>query len=171
MKALNTGGLAAVLLLACGLLHGAEDTAARRAPDGFSASMLLTSDADWRKQWNTPSSTVPQFARADSVRRGTPVWLLIFFANPQLNAAGGALVTCDIRFTRPDGKIALDRKEVSCFRGALGSNPRNVFLAAQNVEFVGDPGDPTGTWQVGVTVRDRVRGTGLPLFTTFTLRD
>ncbi|MET0290826.1 MAG: hypothetical protein ABW136_00585 [Steroidobacteraceae bacterium] len=168
---LTSLGLLMALWFPAFAASAADETASRRAPDGFAASMLLTSDADWRAKWNTPTSTTPEFTRVDSVKRGTPIWLLVFFANAKTDAAGAAQITCDIRFTRPDGKIALDQKDVSCLRGKLGSSPRNVFLAAQNIEFNGDAGDPTGTWQVGVTVRDRLRGTGLPLFTTFTLRD
>lgn len=149
----------------------AESTASRKAPSGFAGSVLITTDAEWRKKWGTPGDATPQVAQADVVSRGTKLWALVFFSAPQLDSAGRANVICDLKFVRPDGKTALDQKGIACFKGLLGGDPRKFYLSSQTIEFIGDPGDPTGTWRIQVILRDMNGRTELPLFTVFTLRE
>jgi hypothetical protein len=148
-----------------------ENTASRKAPSGFAGSVLITTDAEWRKKWGAPGDATPQVAQADVVSRGTKLWALVYFSAPQLDSAGRTNVICDLKFIRPDGKTALDQKGIACFKGLLGGDPRKVYLSSQTIEFVGDPGDPTGTWRIQVILRDMNGKTELPLFTVFTLRE
>lgn len=149
----------------------ADSTASRKAPNGFAGSLLISTDAEWRRKWGTPGDAVPQIAQADVVSRGTKLWTLVFFSSPQLDSAGRANVICDLKFVKPDGKTALDQKGIACFKGVLGGDPRKVYLSTQTIEFIGDPGDPTGTWRIQLILRDMNGRTELPLFTAFTLRE
>ena len=163
--------LAAVPLAGAKEAQAPANTASRRLPSGFAGSVLITTDADWRRKWGTPADVTPQFTQADVVARGTKLWALVFFSSPKLDIAGRANIVCDLRFVKPDGKTALDQKGIACFKGPLGGDPKRVYLSAQTIEFVGDPGDPTGTWRIQITLHDMNAGAELPLFTVFTLRE
>jgi len=146
------------------------NTETRKSAGGFAGSILVTPDQDWSKKWNTPGKVTPRFPEAGTIPRGKKVWVLIFFANPKLDADGNSHITCDLRFVKPDGSVSFDKKGMTCFKGRLGGDPHLVYLASP-AEFVGDPGDPQGTWRVAARVRDVKRGTELTLLTAFTLRN
>ena len=174
--------IAAVLLLLAGAALAQEvwkdeqgrpvpNTDSRKSLNGFGGWLLVTSDTDWRAKWETPSTNVPRFNEAHTVARGKQLFVLTFFANPQLDAAGNADISCDIRILRPNGTSSVDQKDAICFRGALIENPRNMYLCAVIIGFVGDPGDPAGEWPVRITLKDNVRHVSLPLETSFVLQD
>jgi hypothetical protein len=142
----------------------------RRAVDGFGGWVLVTSDANWQAKWETPSSTMPTFTVARDVARGKKVFALIFFANPQLDRAKQANVTCDIEMTRPDGSVSTRQSDQVCFSGALQGDPHDTYLSVPVIGFVGDPGDPAGTWRIRVTLKDNNRHVSVPLQTSFNLR-
>ncbi len=143
------------------------DTEARRTSRGFSGVLVVTPDADWREKLNVPSSTVPVFNEAHTLRRGEQLTVLTFFANPGLRQ-GAADVTCDIDITKPDGSAAEHRTDAPGFAGPV-PDPRLVTTSASVLEFVGESGDPPGRWQVRVTLHDNVRRVSLPLRTSFVL--
>jgi len=149
--------------------HATPDTDSRKSVSGFGGWVVVTSDADWQTKWETPSSTVPRFTEAKSVSRGNRVFVLTFFANPKLNSAGEANVTCDIDVTRPDGTTSTHQTDVVCFRGVLKTDPHYTYLAAPVIGFIGDPGDPAGVWVVQVTLKDNIRHVAVPLKTSFAL--
>jgi len=145
------------------------DTAAQKSVQGFGGWVLVTPDADWEEKWNTPAEATPHFSEAKTVGRGERVFVLIFFANPQLNRDGSADVTCDIDVTRPNGTSSIHQTDAVCFRGPLNSDPHHTYLSGPVIGFVGDPGDPLGEWLVRVTVKDNVRHVSVPLKTSFVL--
>ncbi len=61
------------------------ETDAMKSSGGFAASLLVTSDADWRAKWATPPETTPRFNEADEVHPGGELFLLTFLSNPQLD--------------------------------------------------------------------------------------
>lgn len=148
----------------------AADTDNRKSVDGFGGWVIVTSDADWQKKWETPADTTPDFTAAEQVPRGKQVFVLSFFANPQLDSKGKAEVRCDIDLLGPDGTVATHQKDVVCFQGSL-KDPRLAYLSGPVVAFRGDPGDPSGEWEVRVTLRDKVRNVSVSLKTSFTLVD
>jgi hypothetical protein len=83
--------------------HPIPNTESRQSERGFGGSVLVTSDADWREKWNTPAETVPEFKEAKSIPRGKHIFVLTFFANPQLSNESSADITCDINIVKPDG--------------------------------------------------------------------
>ena len=136
--------------------------------NGFSGWLMPTSDMDWRKKWETPSATTPQFTEARTVTVGQRISVLTLFSNPQLRR-GAADITCDLEIVRPNG-IADRHADVVCYRGPIHEDARHVFLSSQVVEFVGEKDDPKGRWIVRVTLRDNLRRVSLPLTTSFVLR-
>ncbi|HEY9106478.1 MAG TPA: hypothetical protein VIN58_07345 [Roseateles sp.] len=148
-----------------------QETEAMKSSAGFAGSVLVTLDEDWQAKWNTPPQTRPEFRRADVVPYGKKVFVLVFFSNAKLDAQGNANVRCDLQLIEPGGKVALEQKDVTCFAGRIAGSPYNLYLSAPVIGFSGDPGDPLGTWEVRVALRDVVRGVVLPLKTGFGLTE
>ncbi len=144
------------------------DTESRKSSSGFGAALIVTSDADWEKKWNTPAYEVPNLRTVSRLSRGDRAWILTLFANPQTDSEGGVDVTCDIRISRPNGKVT-DDKGVTAYKGPLKGAANSQFLADTVIAFVGEDSDPLGDWVVEVTVHDLNRNAVVPLKTTFTL--
>lgn len=146
------------------------DSESMKSANDFAGSVLVTTDEDWLKKWNTPPDTKPDFNKAGTVPYGKKVFVLIFFANPKLDARSHANVRCDLRISSPTGKADVDRKDETCYAGPIKGDPHNVYLSASVMAFSGDAGDPPGTWVVDVLLRDALRNIELPLRTTFELK-
>jgi hypothetical protein len=153
--------------------HGdfGPNTEARSAVAGFGGWLVVTSDSDWQMKWETSPSTVPRFTEAKTVARGTPIFILTFFANPQLTESKAADVTCDIDVVKPDGTSSIHQVDAVCFRSELKAAATNVYLSVPILNFVGDPNDPAGKWLVRVSLKDNIRYVSLPLRTSFILID
>ncbi len=145
------------------------DSASRQAKRGFSGALVITADRDWAMKWADPAQGAPAITDASEVRRGGQLAVLVFFANPKLDAARKADVRCDIRVLRPDGTISADQKNLVCYQGTALGDERHTYLSAPVVRFTAEPDDLAGAWTVNVTLRDSGRRVTLPLETTFTL--
>jgi len=140
------------------------------ATRGFDALLVITADADWQAKWNTPPEVQPRFTAADMVREGGKLTLLVFVSNMTLDAAGSTDILCDYVVTRPDGSRSLDAQDKPCLRQAVTGGTGNVYLTDNHIEFLAEPGDQRGTWQVAITVTDRVSGREVPLTGKFELK-
>ncbi|MNB81809.1 hypothetical protein D3C75_286060 [compost metagenome] len=145
-------------------------TDAMKSRDGFAASLLVTSDADWRAKWETPADTTPDFTEASEVQLGGELFVLTFLSNPQLGEDGAAKVHCDVRMLRPDGSTSADERDVPCFTARLPGPPTLLYMTNVQLKFVAEPGDPKGTWTAQVVVKDLLRGVSLPLQARFDVR-
>jgi hypothetical protein len=144
-----------------------RDTDARKSSDGFGGWVITTSDADWAAKWATPAEETPSFTTAESVRKGERVETLIFIVNPLRNEKGEVDVRCDIRVTRPNGTVSLEKRGLPCLNGPLLGDPRNLRLAVHTLPFTGEEGDPLGEWVIDIALRDAKRGTTLNLRGSF----
>jgi hypothetical protein len=170
----------ALALLACAAFASSEphswqqdgkpidDTESRRSIDGFGAALLVTSDADWEAKWNTPASETPRFKEVDKLKRGERAWILIFFANPRPDERAWVDVTCDIKITRPNGKVT-EHKKLKAMKAQIKGSPTNTFLAEPVIGFIGEDSDPLGDWIVEVVVQDLNRKVAVPVKTRFVL--
>lgn len=147
------------------------DTSARQSKRGFSGALVITADRDWSVAWATPGDGAAAIVQADQVVRGGELALLVFFANPRLDAMRRADVRCDILVLRPDGTVSADQKNLVCYQGPALGDERHTYLSAPVVKFVAEPGDQAGKWTVKVTLRDIRRRVMLPLESSFTLVD
>ncbi len=146
---------------------GATD---RPMPDSLGGWILVTTDADWQAKWETAADTTPRFTSAHDLARGQKAFILIFLANPALDASGQADVTCDIQLVRPNGSISLHQPDAACLSGHIESDTHLTYLSAPVIGFIGEPGDPAGTWTIKVTLKDNHRHIQMPLQTTFNLK-
>jgi len=141
------------------------DTEWRKSSRGFGAMLLNTSESDWYGKWHTPD--VPHLMHAEPVVKGGQIVTMIFIANPAPGPDGGVYVLCDLNVQRPDGTHAHGVDGQPCLWGILLGNPGDPHLARFAHTFIGEEGDPPGTWKVIVTVRDEVRDVTLELRTSF----
>ena len=147
------------------------DSASHQTKRGFSGAVLITADRDWSAKWYAPSDGVPAVTPAAEVSRGGQLAILVFFANPKLDAARRADVRCDIEVLRPDGSVSAHQKNLVCYQGPALGDERHTYLAAPVVKFLAEPKDLAGRWAVKVTLRDSGRRVTLPLESSFTLVD
>jgi hypothetical protein len=144
------------------------NTESRKSIDGFGAAALVTSDSDWEAKWNTPASETPKFTEVHRLMRGDRAWVLIFFANPSPDERSWVDVVCDIKTTRPNGKVTED-KGLKAMKAQLNGPATNTFLAEPVIGFVGDDSDPVGDWIFDVVVRDLNKKISIPVRVKFTL--
>jgi len=141
------------------------DTEWRKTRKGFAAMLLNTSDADWWEKWNQPQP--PNYKEVKSVRKGGQIVTLIFIVNAARDADGAVNVLCDIKAFRPDGSQSMGVEGRPCLWGKPSGDPTNLRLAPTAHTFIGEEGDPPGTWKVDITVHDAVRNVSIELHTSF----
>jgi hypothetical protein len=146
------------------------DSPSSKSRDGFSAVLIVTSDKEWLKKWDTPPETKPAFSTTDSVENGGELNILTFLAGAGIDAEAKTDVTCDLKALRPDGSAAIDQKGIPCLRTTLKGGGQDVYLSAAQVKFVAEPSDQRGLWRVFVVARDNHRGVTLELENSFTVR-
>jgi hypothetical protein len=147
----------------------APATESMRSIQDFGGSLIVTSDLDWQKKWNTPVEVTPEWHTVTTVKQGQEVVILTFFSNPKLNDERLANISCDIKVIQPDGVVASNHPDLVCFRGEIKGSTYNIYLAEPVMNFIGEPTDPIGMWTVEVTLKDNIRKVVLPMKTTFTL--
>lgn len=148
----------------------AAESESMQVKDDFAGSLIVTTDGDWKKKWDTPASAMPSFNKAGVVAYGKKVFVLTLFANPKLDAKGQANLRCDFKITNPAGKVQLSRANLVCHAGPLVANKYGVYLSEPVIAFSGDPGDTPGVWVVEVKLRDMSRSAELTLRSSFELR-
>lgn len=146
------------------------ETASMKSQDGFAGSIVVTTDTDWKKKWETPPDTKPNFTAADKVAAGQPLTLLIFFSNAKPDGAGKTNVRCDLSLVDPKGKVTVLKQDTVCFDGAVQGPPQNIYLSRPIVATSFEASDPVGTWSYEVVLRDEVRKVSLPLRASVTLK-
>ena len=87
-----------------------SDTEFRKTKNDFTGLFLVTPDTDWERKWNTPPDTIPYFREATSVRIGEELVILTFFVNPKPDVDGNGNALCNIKATRPNDTISVDKK-------------------------------------------------------------
>jgi len=141
-------------------------TESRRTLNGLGGWVVVTPDADWEEKWARPSVVGPAFTEAKKVAKGKQVFVLVFLGNPEVGADGRADVTCDVDVTGPDGR-SLVQRSIPCFQGTPGGARNSMYLSKPVLGITSEPSDPSGTWTVQVSLKDKLSGTALPLKTTF----
>lgn len=136
---------------------------------GFGGWLLITPDKDWATKWETPTETTPNFNEASEVRYGDQLAALTFFINPLLDSKRHINILCDIKVIRPDKTISYDNRNLDCASGVLNGDPRNVRLSNMIINFIGEDGDPAGSWVVEVNIIDKNRDVLIPLRAEFEL--
>jgi len=145
------------------------DTEFRKVNNDFAGQLLITPDTDWQTKWKTSPDTVPYFRESNKARIGQELAILTFFANPIIDDKGNVNVVCSIKVTRPNGTISVNQRGIACMKGKLEGAPANIRLSPAVIKFLGEQGDPLGTWFVEVEIEDVNRSTKLQLKSYFEL--
>lgn len=145
------------------------NTDAMKSIKGFGGWLIVTPDTDWEAKWNTSPDSTPTFHGVSAVEYGVPLTILTFFTNPKPDSDSNIQVYCDIKLIRPDGSVPVDTKGIDCASGKLQGSPRNLRLTAAVIKFIGEDGDPSGTWRVEINLTDKNRDVSVPLKAEFTL--
>jgi hypothetical protein len=145
------------------------DSPSQKSVNGVGAWLLVTSDEDWEKKWNTPEENVPAFTEASTVNVGKHVFILSFVANPTRSQHGEVNVTCDFEIERPNHVIT-HQSDIECLKGKPLGSEKTLYLTEQIVGFVGEKEDPPGKWIVRITIKDLNRPVSITLETSFTLQ-
>ncbi len=140
----------------------------RRSNNGFGATVVVTTDPEWKRKWGTPTSRVPRVTPAKALRVGEKVWALLFLTNPLQDESGNVDVTCDLRMIRPNGRIS-EHREVKALRKKTIPVPGQTYMSEFVLTMVGEETDPVGEWVVEFVVRDRKRGVEVPVVSRYTL--
>jgi hypothetical protein len=123
------------------------------ARDGELTSLvLLTSDPDWMKKWNTPASDVPQLKSVRELKTGQAATLLIFFSG-LVPAEGHLKALCSIAVNKPNGVTDASR-DIPCYDEPSLGQRKNVLLADVRADLKVEPGDPSGLWLFQIVVQD-----------------
>jgi hypothetical protein len=165
-SALAAAATPASALAAAPVAASASNPAFRQTIDGFTGLLVVTVDPDWKRKWDTPSGSTPNFKQADTVKAGQRVSVLSFFSNPKLSAQGRADVTCELTVMRPDGSVANRQADAVCFRGPIPGDPKHVYLSEPVIDLASDE---VGRWTVRVVLKDNLRNVAVPLEATFLL--
>jgi len=146
-----------------------SQTESRKEKDNFAGWLLITSDTNWQKKWETPPNTVPRFNEASVVKRGDELVILTFFVNPKTDTDNNANVICSLKVTRPDGSISVEQENIVCGEGKLQGPSQHIRLSPAIINFIGEKTDPLGIWIVEVEINDAVRDIKLNLKAQFEL--
>ena len=143
------------------------DTDTQKARDGFGAMLLLIDDPKFFEDWKKPEP--PRLTTVTNATRMVPIHATVIFAGAARNKNGEANVTCDVTIRKPDGSVYGQRKGLVATDGPGTLSPTTLQLARERLAVRIEPHDPSGTYRVEVTVRDKVRKIDLPLTQQFTV--
>lgn len=129
--------------------------------------LLVVTGGDWRKEWDTPPDTIPQFVNVEKIYLGQEISVLTFFANPQPDANNKVNVVCSIKVIRPNNSISVDQPGIPCLRGRLQGPAKNIRVSPGVLKFIAERTDPVGVWQIEVSIEDKNRNTKLELKASF----
>ena len=132
---------------------------------------MITSDENWEDKWATPSSNIPVFTQANSVKKGEELYILVLYTNPKQSESYGINIGCDIRVVRPDGSISIDAADLDCATGRILGDLYALRMTNLSIKYIAETKDLPGTWTVNVNVKDRLRDATVELTSNFDVLD
>ncbi|MBF0398005.1 MAG: hypothetical protein HQK78_14590 [Desulfobacterales bacterium] len=94
-------------------------TECRKVKENFATWLLVTSDSDWHKKWETPPDTIPHFNETKKMKKGEEIFILSFFVNTKTDFSNNAHVLCSLRVTRPDGTLSVKQENIVCIKDKI----------------------------------------------------
>jgi len=124
---------------------------------GFGAQLWLTDDTNFFKKWNVPSPGFT-FRKVNIAKRGEPILVVMFIANPGVNAKGLCDVTCDITVRAPDGAIYGEKKNMNCWKDLPAPPSGDIQVTQGTMGIKIEDKDKAGRYTVEANIRDNVKG-------------
>lgn len=144
-----------------------ENKTSIKSQNGFGGWLLVTSDHDWQKKWNTPEDTIPHFTETDRLHRGEKISILPLFINAQVNDNNEILLTCDITIMNPGNEVTFAQQDLECFNEKRKGHPRNVRMVYTVIDIIADDNEPAGIWHVFFNINDKNSDRSVQLHTQF----
>ena len=148
-----------------------KNTDDMQSKNDFGGWVIITSDGDWQKKWNTSSDVTPHFTTAKEVSVGSSATILTFFGNPAVDSEGNIDILCDLKIIRPDGTKSADQKGIQCAEGKLYGSPYNTRLTAAVIKISAEKTDQMGLWVVEVNLTDNLKKVTLALKSSFIMKE
>lgn len=148
----------------------AQNTAARKAVEGFGAHLVLADRPQaFIQEWLKPASGKPELWSAAEAKRGEPLAAFIMFAGCLPDRKGDCQAEVDFRVYRPDGSLYAERTGLELWKKAAPP-ASNTQLGAANMLIRIRPDDPAGEYRVKASVRDLNRKVSFEIEEKFTVR-
>jgi tetratricopeptide (TPR) repeat protein len=135
---------------------------------GFGAQLWQTDDSSFMRLWNTPSDTF-KLPIISSVKRGTPLYTVIFFGNAGFKN-DRCNVVADMVIYDPRGKIYGERRNLNVWNDLPPLSNREIGLSVEYMAIIIEPKDPSGTYNVTAVVTDKLKNVKINLETKFTVK-
>ncbi len=140
-----------------------------RDANGLQGMLMLTSDQDWQKKWNTPEQVTPMFNTSTELYLGETISVLGFVSNPQLDKQGELNIHCGLQLVTPTGKVVVSQDEIPCMTGKLAGKVLNVYMLPAGAVVKAELTDEAGNWTAHYRITDKNRHTTLELKNSFKL--
>jgi|GEM_PF-2125994 hypothetical protein len=119
----------------------------------FNGAIVFTDDPEWKEKWSAPLEGLPNFDEVNELHRGKSAKLLFFYCSAHSDSVHQAHVNCDIRISKPNGRI-VEERGIDIYNGPA-LYPLDAYrLASRGVTLSADPDQPLGKWHIEVTLRD-----------------
>lgn len=137
-----------------------ENETSIKSKNNFGAQLLLTDDKDYMKKWQRPTDGFYIQSVRSAIRK-QPIFILIIFANPGVDAKGLCNVSADIAITDPNGKLYGEIKDGDCWQNMPAPAAGNIQLSKFSMDIVIEEKDSSGRYTVNAVVKDKVKNTQL----------
>ena len=129
-----------------------EDTASRKAVNGFGANLVLADrPKEFMQEWSRPEK--PELWSTSIAKRGIPIAAFIFFAGCLPDSQGICNTEVDFQVFKPDGSLWAERKGLELWK-KVAPPAANTQLSTANIIIRIQPNDPAGEYKVKASVRD-----------------
>lgn len=139
--------------------HSSFSADAFNAPqtkNGFGAMLFFTEDLGFPKKFHDGGGDI-RLDATTHVTVGKPFLMIVNFFGPGLNGAKEPQLAMDIMISKPDGTSYLNAEGAEVWAGKYNYSPSSFQLANSIVKITIDPGDPVGTYNVKVRIKDAIK--------------
>lgn len=125
---------------------------------GLKVAVVATADADWERKLTVKNPTgMLVLSSSNIVPRGQKIVFITLMTGMSRRSDGTGAMECSVKFTRPDGKVEVEKSGVPCLERRR-IDPSRIFHSPMAVGFVGEAADPLGVWTFEATATDLSNG-------------
>ena len=155
-----------ILLLLCASVS-AGDFPSTAQTNGFRASLYLTDSRVFETRTN--GFGLPAFTRISKVKREAWFCPAIVFSGPGLRSDGTADIVYGLVVRKPDGSVLQELDGLVVTRARFRVSDEDLHLARDTQGIRIKPDNPAGTYNIVVTLEDRVKHLRVSLEKQFTI--
>ena len=149
-------GFILIILLIPPILFGADKDQDTFDKDGLFVNIALISD--WQgtmNEWKNPSfPDTPIIKTETDYKRGDMMVPFITYSTDGLSNEGKALITYDIKITKPNNEIYVDKRDLTVINGIP---PKGYGMFQQPLGLRIENDDPFGVYKMTIIVKDHIK--------------